>query len=157
MRALQALVVIMGILLLVGTATLAAMRYAMDNDYELLLNMDADFSHPPRFLKGLLAGMATHDVMIGSRYIAGGGTENWPLKRRVLSRGVNGVVRLLMRMPVKDASGAFRCYRVSLLRTAKPTSEGLYQVMRGPPRRCRNRPRRRRPGSGNAQAHQAAR
>jgi dolichol-phosphate mannosyltransferase len=102
-----------------GTATLAAMKYAMENGYDLLQNMDADFSHPPRFLPGILAGMQNHDVMIGSRYIAGGGTENWPLKRRVISKSVNGLVRLLMRMPVKDASGAFRCYRVSTLKNAK--------------------------------------
>jgi dolichol-phosphate mannosyltransferase len=102
-----------------GTATLAAMRYAIDNGYDLLQNMDADFSHPPRYLPALLAGMADHDVMIGSRYIAGGGTENWPFKRRFISKSVNGVVRLLMRMPVKDASGAFRCYRIELLKRTR--------------------------------------
>lgn len=102
-----------------GTATLAAMRYAMDHDYDLLQNLDADFSHPPRYLPGLLAGMATHDVMIGSRYVKGGGTEGWPLTRKVISKTVNAVVRFLFRMPVKDASGAFRCYRVANLRLAK--------------------------------------
>ncbi len=99
-----------------GTATLAAMHYAMDHDYDYLQNMDADFSHPPRFLPGILAGMQTHDVMIGSRYVPGGATENWPLKRRIISQTVNGIVRFLFRMPVKDASGAFRCYRVATLR-----------------------------------------
>ena len=102
-----------------GTAILAAMRYAIEHGYDYLLNMDADFSHPPRFLPAILAGMADHDVMIGSRYVPGGGTENWPLSRRVISRGVNAVVRLLFRMPVKDASGAYRCYRVSKLREAR--------------------------------------
>lgn len=101
-----------------GTATLAAMRYAMARDYDLLLNMDADFSHPPRYLPGILAGMAEHDVMIGSRYVRGGGTENWPLARRAISFAVNRLVRLLFGMPVRDASGAFRCYRVDLLRAA---------------------------------------
>jgi dolichol-phosphate mannosyltransferase len=99
-----------------GTATLAAMTFAMDHNYDYLQNMDADFSHPPRFLPGIHAGMIANDVMIGSRYIKGGGTENWPLVRKVLSRSVNSMVRLLFRMPVKDASGAFRCYRVSKLR-----------------------------------------
>ncbi len=99
-----------------GTAILGAMRYAIEHDYDWLVNMDADFSHPPRFLPGILAGMAKKDVMIGSRYIAGGGTENWPFKRQVMSRSVNFLVRFLMRMPVKDASGAYRCYRVSKLR-----------------------------------------
>lgn len=99
-----------------GTATLAAMKFAMAQNYDLLLNMDADFSHPPRYLPGILAGMSTHDVMIGSRYVRGGGTENWPLARKVISQSVNMVVRFLFQMPVKDASGAFRCYRVSKLR-----------------------------------------
>jgi dolichol-phosphate mannosyltransferase len=101
-----------------GTATLAAMTYAMDHGYDLLQNMDADFSHPPRYLPHLLAGMADHDVMIGSRYVAGGATENWPVVRKVISRSVNLMVRVLFRMPVKDASGAFRCYRVAKLREA---------------------------------------
>lgn len=101
-----------------GTATLAAMTYAMDHGYDFLQNMDADFSHAPRYLPDLVAGMADHDVMIGSRYVAGGGTENWPAVRKVISRSVNSLVRFLFRMPVKDASGAFRCYRVATLRAA---------------------------------------
>jgi dolichol-phosphate mannosyltransferase len=99
-----------------GTALLAAMRHALENDYDLLLNLDADFSHPPRCIPAILAGMKVHDVMIGSRYVPGGGTEGWPLSRRVISRSVNLLVRLLFRMGVKDASGAYRCYRVARLR-----------------------------------------
>ena len=102
-----------------GTATLAAMRFAMAQNYDYLLNMDADFSHPPRYVPGILAGMSKYDVMIGSRYVRGGGTENWPLPRRIISQAVNMMVRFLFRMPVKDASGAFRCYRVSVLRDAE--------------------------------------
>ena len=102
-----------------GTAMLAAMRYAMDNGYDLLQNMDADFSHPPRYLPGILAGMSTNDVMIGSRYVKGGGTHNWPVVRKVISRTVNTIVRFMLRMPVKDASGAYRCYRVSKLHEAE--------------------------------------
>jgi dolichol-phosphate mannosyltransferase len=99
-----------------GTALLAAMRYAMEHDYGMLINMDADFSHHPRYLPALVAGMRNNDVMIGSRYISGGGAENWPFVRRFLSRGVNTVARLLMRLPARDTSGAYRCYRVSKLR-----------------------------------------
>jgi dolichol-phosphate mannosyltransferase len=102
-----------------GTALIAAMKYAMEHDYDFLQNMDADFSHPPRYLPGILAGTSRYDVMIGSRYVAGGGTENWPLPRRLMSRGVNLLVRFLFRMPVKDASGAYRCYRVSKLRETR--------------------------------------
>jgi dolichol-phosphate mannosyltransferase len=102
-----------------GTATLAAMRHAMDNNYDFMLNVDADFSHPPRYIPALLAGMRDHDVMIGSRYVPGGGTVDWPAGRRLISRTVNTFVRTILRMPVRDASGAFRCYRVSKLRNAQ--------------------------------------
>lgn len=99
-----------------GTAILAAMRFALDHDYDLLVNMDADFSHHPRYLPALLAGMNKRDVMIGSRYVKGGGAVNWPLSRRIMSRTVNTMVRLLMRIPAHDTSGAYRCYRVAKLR-----------------------------------------
>jgi dolichol-phosphate mannosyltransferase len=101
-----------------GTAILKAMQYAIDHGYDLLVNMDADFSHHPRYLPALVAGMDRHDVMIGSRYVPGGGSENWPLRRQMISRGVNALVRLLMRLPAHDCSGAYRCYRVSKLRQA---------------------------------------
>lgn len=102
-----------------GTAIVAAMRHAMANGYDYHLNMDADFSHPARYIPALLAGMDTRDVMIGSRYVPGGGTENWPWTREKISRGVNGLVRFFFRMGVRDASGAFRCYRVSKLRDVR--------------------------------------
>ncbi len=102
-----------------GTASLAGMRYAIEHNYDYLLNLDADFSHPPRYIAALLDGMHERDVMIGSRYIPGGGTENWPFARRCISRSVNLFVRTALRMPVRDASGAFRCYRVELLKLAQ--------------------------------------
>jgi dolichol-phosphate mannosyltransferase len=102
-----------------GTAILRAMRYAMDENYDYLLNMDADFSHQPRYLPALVAGMSRYDVMIGSRYCKGGGSEGWPWSRLALSRSVNAMVRFLMRLPAKDCSGAFRCYRVSKLRQVR--------------------------------------
>ncbi len=101
-----------------GTAILAIMRYTIDNQYDLLITMDADFSHHPRYLPDLLRGMDDADVTIGSRYIPGGGTENWPWSRRMMSRAAGWLVRLLLRMPVRDASGNYRCYRVSLLQCA---------------------------------------
>lgn len=101
-----------------GTAILAGMRFAIDRGYDRHVTMDADFSHDPRYLPALLAGMKDHDLMIGSRYVPGGGVENWPLSRRLMSGGVNLLVRLLMRLPARDCSGGFRCYAVSLLRRA---------------------------------------
>jgi dolichol-phosphate mannosyltransferase len=102
-----------------GTAILAAMRYAMEHDYDLLLNMDCDFSHHPRYLPAILAGMRRHDVMIGSRYVPGGGTAHWPLSRRIISRSINLLARMLLRLPARDCSGAYRCYRVARLRQAR--------------------------------------
>ena len=99
-----------------GTATIAGMRYSIENDYEFLLNMDADFSHHPRYIPALLAGMADHDVMIGSRYVPGGGVPGWPLKRRLMSWSVNIYARLLLGLPARDTSGAFRCHRVASLK-----------------------------------------
>ena len=103
-----------------GAATVAGMRYAIEQGYKYVLNMDADFSHPPRYLPDLLSGMEPQDgpavdVMIGSRYVPGGGTEGWPLKRRLMSRGVNLYARWLLGLKPKDCSGAFRCYRTELL------------------------------------------
>ncbi len=99
-----------------GTAILTAMHYAIDHDFDFHVNMDADFSHHPRYLPDLLAGMNRCDVMIGSRYVPGGGSEGWPRSRRLISRSVNALVALLMRLPARDCSGAYRCYRVAKLR-----------------------------------------
>jgi dolichol-phosphate mannosyltransferase len=104
-----------------GTATVAGMQYAIEHGYDYVLNMDADFSHPPRYLPDLLAGMQPSDgppvdVMIGSRYVAGGGIEGWPLRRHLMSRGVNLYARCLLGLKAKDCSGAMRCYRTELLK-----------------------------------------
>jgi dolichol-phosphate mannosyltransferase len=99
-----------------GTATVAAVRYAIAHQFDYLLNLDADFSHPPRFIPDLLAGMADHDVMIGSRYVPGGGVEGgFTLKRRLMSSAINAYARLMLGLTSKDNSGAFRCYRVRKL------------------------------------------
>jgi dolichol-phosphate mannosyltransferase len=98
-----------------GTAILTAMHCAIEHSYDLLVTMDADFSHHPRHLPALLAGMTRNDVTIGSRYIPGGATVNWPRSRLLISRGVNSLARLFLRLPTHDNSGGYRCYRVSQL------------------------------------------
>ncbi len=99
-----------------GTATIAAMRFAIEHGFDHLLNMDADFSHDPEYIPALRAGMADHDVMIGSRYVPGGGVEGgFTLKRRFMSSGINTYARLMLGLTSRDNSGAFRCYRVSKL------------------------------------------
>ena len=99
-----------------GTATIAAFRYAIQHDYEYVLNMDADFSHPARYLQGLVALMDRCDVAIGSRYVPGGGTPGWPLRRRLMSFAINCYARWLLWLRTHDNSGAYRCYRVSKLK-----------------------------------------
>lgn len=99
-----------------GTAVVAGMKRAIDDDYDLVINMDADLSHHPRYLAALIAAADTADVVIGSRYVPGGGTQNWPLRRRLMSRGVNLYARPLLGLPVRDCSSGFRCVRVDFLR-----------------------------------------
>jgi dolichol-phosphate mannosyltransferase len=104
-----------------GTAMLEAIAFAISNSYDYLLNLDADFSHPPRFIPALLEGMREHDVMIGSRYVPGGGVEGgFNLKRKFMSTGINWYARILLGLSSKDNSGAFRCYRVSKLAQIDP-------------------------------------
>jgi len=99
-----------------GSAILAAMRYAIARDFEYYLNLDADFSHPPRYIPDLLAGMDRHDVMIGSRYVPGGGVEGgFHLGRKLMSAGINWYARALLGLNSRDNSGSYRCYRVAKL------------------------------------------
>ena len=107
-----------------GTATIAGMKYAIEHGYRYVLNMDADFSHQPKYLPALLAGMDPPDgppvdVMIGSRYVPGGGVEGWPLRRQLMSRAVNLYARWLLGLRPKDCSGAFRCYRTATVGQAR--------------------------------------
>jgi dolichol-phosphate mannosyltransferase len=103
-----------------GTAIVAGMKYARERGYKYVLNMDADFSHHPRYLPAMIAGMdppdaIPRDVMIGSRYVPGGGTVDWPLRRRLMSRAVNLYARWMLGLRARDCSGGYRCYRVSAL------------------------------------------
>ncbi len=104
-----------------GTAIVAGLKYGINNGYTYVVNMDADFSHPPRYLPAMIGGLdpvgaPAVDVMIGSRYVPGGGIEGWPLKRHLMSRGVNFYARWLLWLAPKDCSGGYRCYRTATLR-----------------------------------------
>jgi dolichol-phosphate mannosyltransferase len=103
-----------------GSASLAALRYAIDQGYEFVVTMDADWSHDPRHLPELLRALEHADAAIGSRYCAGGAIEGWPWRRRLLSRALNKLSGALLRVPVRDTSGAFRAYRVANLREVDP-------------------------------------
>ncbi len=99
-----------------GTATIAALRYGCEQGYEYVVNMDADFSHPPRFIPDLVAAMHSADVVIGSRYVAGGQIVGWPWTRKVMSRLINAYARLMLGLSTRDNSGSYRCYRASKLK-----------------------------------------
>jgi dolichol-phosphate mannosyltransferase len=99
-----------------GTAYVAGFRRALAEGAEFIFEMDADFSHDPRYLPDLLAGAeAGADLVIGSRYVPGGGTTDWGLVRRLISRGGNMYAGIILSLPVADATGGFRCYRRAVL------------------------------------------
>ncbi len=104
-----------------GSAAVVGFKHALDGDYDLVATMDADLSHSPQSLVEMVKlirrpANKSVEVVLGSRYIEGGGTEDWPLSRRVASRTVNGFARFMLGLKTKDNSGAFRVYRFSALK-----------------------------------------
>jgi dolichol-phosphate mannosyltransferase len=99
-----------------GTAYLAGFGWAMDNGYDVMVEMDADGSHDPSDLPKMLTALESADLVIGSRYIPGGTVVNWPKSREVLSRGANVYVRMMLGISVHDATGGYRAYRAETLR-----------------------------------------
>jgi dolichol-phosphate mannosyltransferase len=100
-----------------GAAYLSGFDWALERGYDVLVEMDADGSHQPEQLPSLLLALASADVVLGSRWVPGGSVVNWPIHRKALSRGGNVYVRVLLGMPIGDATGGFRAYRASALRT----------------------------------------
>lgn len=98
-----------------GSAYKRGFAWGMDAGYDVLCEMDADLSHNPADLARLLAALESADLVIGSRYVRGGGVRDWPLTRRLLSRAGNLYVRLLTGMPVRDATAGFRAYRAAVV------------------------------------------
>lgn len=94
-----------------GAAYLAGFRWGMGRAYEVLVEMDADGSHRAEHLPQLLAALDHADVVIGSRWVPGGAVENWPRSREVLSRGGNTYARVMLGVPVHDATAGYRVYR----------------------------------------------
>jgi dolichol-phosphate mannosyltransferase len=94
-----------------GRAYLAGFAWALARPYALVLEMDADFSHDPRYLPQLLEAARDADLVLGSRYVTGGGTENWGLVRRLVSRGGSLYARTLLGVGVRDLTGGFKCFR----------------------------------------------
>lgn len=101
-----------------GTAYIAGFQRALAEGAAYIFEMDADFSHDPAYLSTLLAAVERgNDLVLGSRYVPGGGTTDWGLMRKLISQGGNLYARLILGLPVRDATGGFRCYRRQVLET----------------------------------------
>ncbi|MDX6273035.1 MAG: dolichol-phosphate mannosyltransferase [Frankiales bacterium] len=99
-----------------GAAYIAAFRWALDRGYDVIVEMDADGSHAPEELPKLLAALhAGADLVLGSRWVAGGQVKDWPRSRLLLSRGGNAYARLMLGVPIRDITGGYRAFRRSLL------------------------------------------
>ena len=98
-----------------GKAYLAGFRWALDREYVFVFEMDADFSHDPKYLKDFLTAISGADLVLGSRYKTGVNVVNWPMGRLLLSYFANKYVRWVTGMPLTDATGGFKCFRRAVL------------------------------------------
>lgn len=99
-----------------GRAYLAAFKWALNEGYEYILEMDADFSHDPRYLPVLLnEAEAGADLVLGSRYVEGGGTVNWGVGRQIISKGGSLYARTILGVGIRDLTGGFKCFRRHVL------------------------------------------
>ena len=98
-----------------GTAYIAGFKWALARDYDYIFEMDADFSHDPKYLPAFLAAIQTHDLVLGSRYVPGGGVKNWGLLRKFISRGGSLYARTILGLSLRDLTGGFKCFRREVL------------------------------------------
>jgi dolichol-phosphate mannosyltransferase len=98
-----------------GKAYIAGFKWALARDYELILEMDADFSHDPKFVPQLLAAAQDADLVLGSRYKQGVNVINWPISRLLLSLGANQYARAVTGLPLSDSTGGFKCFHRRVL------------------------------------------
>src|SRR5689334_22458758 len=98
-----------------GKAYLAGFRWALERGYDLVFEMDADFSHDPKFLPAFLAAIENADLVLGSRYKSGVNVINWPISRLLLSLGANQYARWVTGLPLSDSTGGFKCFRRQVL------------------------------------------
>ena len=99
-----------------GTAYVAGFRYAIEIGYDYVFEMDADFSHDANALPEFLIAIKEYDLVLGSRYIQGVNVINWPMKRLLLSYFANQYSRIVTGLPVRDATGGFKCFRIEVLK-----------------------------------------
>lgn len=98
-----------------GTAYCDGFKWAIDQGYDYIFEMDADFSHDPKELPNFIREIENNDLVIGSRYINGVNVVNWPMSRLILSYFANIYTQIITGMPIKDATGGFKCFRASML------------------------------------------
>jgi dolichol-phosphate mannosyltransferase len=98
-----------------GPAYVAGFKYAIENNYNYIFEMDADFSHDPKELPVMLKEIQSHDLVIGSRYVQGINVVNWPIQRLILSYFAAHYVQFVTGMPIKDPTGGFKCFRKEVL------------------------------------------
>ncbi len=98
-----------------GKAYIAGFKRCLEEGYDIIFQMDCDFSHRPEHLADFMAQIRTHDFVIGSRYIPGGATTDWGFHRKFLSRGGNLYARIILGVPVSDLTGGFKCWRREVL------------------------------------------
>lgn len=106
-----------------GSAYRNGFTVALDEGYDVIVSMDVDFSHDPQVIPAMLAQIAEGaDAVVGSRYVPGGGTADWPVHRRLLSRWGNRYTGMVLGLGVRDCTSGFRAYRASALRAIDPAS-----------------------------------
>ncbi|HBF33437.1 TPA: dolichyl-phosphate beta-D-mannosyltransferase [Candidatus Sumerlaeota bacterium] len=99
-----------------GTAYIAGFRHALEHGYDYVATMDSDFSHDPKYLPAFVEAIQNADLVIGSRYVPGGGVRNWPLRRKILSGVANILARLVGGLKTHDGTTGYRLYRTEFLR-----------------------------------------
>ena len=98
-----------------GTAYIEGFKWALAREYDYIFEMDADFSHDPKYLPEFLQAVKTHDLVLGSRYVPGGGVRNWGLLRKFISRGGSLYARTILGLSLRDLTGGFKCFRREVL------------------------------------------
>jgi len=101
-----------------GTAYVAGFNWGLEQDYDVIGHMDADFSHNPKYLPAMFDALNNgYDLVLGSRYVKGGGVVNWGIKRKIISRGGSLYAKIVLGLPLNDLTGGFKCFKRKVLET----------------------------------------
>lgn len=100
----------------IGSAHIRGFKYGLQQDYRYILTMDADFSHHPKYIQEMMGNAKKYHIVIGSRYVKGGGTKNWGLLRKINSRSANLLAKNMLHLQCNDCTAGFRIYRKEVLR-----------------------------------------